>query len=489
MVVFCAALAYFVFSSQSLRLDEAQSLWQTSRSPAQIINMVAKDVHVPLYHLLLYVWRLFLGNTVAIARAMSLVFYLLSIPAIYFLGKLAYSRNVGLFAALLLSISPFMNWYGSETRMYTLFTLVTILNQYFFIKIFTSKNAAPGSVSDHAWIGYGATVLLGIYTHYFFFLNLLAQAAFYFMRRPLFPPESLKRFLVVAGLVALAFSPWLYYVFTLGQAGSQEPLLSIPTTVNLFSTFSQFLFGFQDDHINTFFLSLWPVTIVLGFLTLRRTRIAPETEYFLTTIIIATTIAFGISVFIEPVFVSRYLIFTVPSLYLILTSVFNNYPTSIARLARITLLGLMIFTLVVEIKNPTAPVKEDYEQAVGYLNQHVSAQDAVAISAPFTIYPVEYYYRGPTPLYTLPIWDRYAYGPIPPFSESALPNDVAQIATDHQDIWVLLSYDQGYEKKIKDYFDNHYQRILSMNFSQDLNLYEYKLRYDTPLAKIEKGSQ
>ncbi|MDE1924804.1 MAG: hypothetical protein KGH79_01315 [Patescibacteria group bacterium] len=46
-------------------------------------------------------------------------------------------------------------------------------------------------------------------------------------------------------------------------------------------------------------------------------------------------------------------------------------------------------------------------------------------------------------------------------------------------MYVLLSYDQGYEKNIKDYFDAHYQQILSINFSQDLNLYEYRLRYDT----------
>jgi uncharacterized membrane protein len=75
----------------------------------------------------LHFWRLFVGDTVSVARMMSLAFYLLSIPLLYVLGKQAYSRQVGLFAALLLALSPFMNWYGSEIRMYTLFTLLVSL--------------------------------------------------------------------------------------------------------------------------------------------------------------------------------------------------------------------------------------------------------------------------------------------------------------------------------------------------------------------------
>jgi uncharacterized membrane protein len=89
MMAFCLSLAYFVFSSQSLRLDEAQSLWQVDRSPGQIFNIIGKDVHVPLYHLTLHFWQQFFGNTVETGRLMSLLLYLASIPAIYFVGKLA----------------------------------------------------------------------------------------------------------------------------------------------------------------------------------------------------------------------------------------------------------------------------------------------------------------------------------------------------------------------------------------------------------------
>lgn len=482
------ALAFFFFSGQSLRLDEAQSLWQTSRSPGEILTIIARDVHVPLYHELLHVWRVLFGGSVEVARLMSLLFYTLAIPALYFLGKLAYGRNAGLFAAGLLAISPFMNWYGSEIRMYTLFTLLVMVNQYCFIRLWKpSPRTGEGAGGGHTWALYTLSAILGLFTHYFFALTLAAQAIFYLFRRPLFPEGTTKRLIISWGLVGLSFVPWAAFVLLQGQASFAQPTLPVPTSVNLFNAFSQFFFGFQDDHLNTFLLSLWPVTLILGFLALRKTRrVAPETEYLALTVVAAVAIAFVVS-FTVPVFASRYLIFTVPSLYLLLASLFSLYPRRAATVARTAVATLMAVMLAVEIINPATPVKENYREAAEYLTTHASAQDVVVLSAPFTIYPVEYYYRGPAPIETLPRWDRYAYGPIPAFNGEALPQDAAELAEHHQHLWLLLSYDQGYQDTVREYFDTHYERVLARTFSPELELYVYKLRYDTPLSQIPPG--
>lgn len=486
LMLLSAGLSYFFFAGQSLRLDEAQSLWQSSRSAGDILTIVSQDVHVPLYEEILRFWRLYVGDSVGAARLLSLIFYLLSIPAIYALGKLAYNRTVGLFGALLLAISPFMNWYGNEIRMYTLFTLLVILNQYFYLRIFKAREYPPedGALHDGAaWVGYAVTAILGVFVHYFFFLNLLTQAIFYFFESRLFPKGSLLRFMITAGLVVAAFAPWAWYVWFEGQAQNQQPLLPIPSSVNLFSTFSQFLFGFQSDNINTVLLSLWPITIIFGFLTLRRNkRLSPVSEYFMLTILLSVGLAFFVS-FIVPVFVSRYLIFTVPSLYLLLLSLFSNYAPRPAQIARWGLVGLMFITLGIEIMSPTTPVKENYREAAGFIAQNATPQDIIILSAPFSVYPVQYYYRGPTPIATLPLWDQYSYGPIPPFVPQNLPSEVEKITQDHQNVWLLLSYDQGYQKQVRDYFDNHYQRLMTKNFSPGLDLYAYKIRYDTPLSQ------
>lgn len=483
MALGTAALSYFFFMNQSLRLDEAQSLWQSSRSPGDIITLVSQDVHVPLYHELLHFWRVYVGDSVESARLMSLFFYILCIPAMYALGKLAYGRSVGLFGAFLLSISPFMNWYGNEIRMYTLLTLFTILNQYLFIKLFTRGKLIYGTRESTAtWVGYAVTALIGVFVHYFFFLNLLSQIVFYFLRREYFPEKSFKNFMLSAGLVAIFIVPWLGFVYLQGQAGFQTPMLPTPSTVNLFSAFSQFLFGFQNDNVNTIFLSLWPITLIFGFLTLRRsTRVSPASEYLLIAVLLSVVVAFGVS-FIVPVFVSRYLIFTVPAMFLLLSSLFGSYSPGSAKVARIGMTVLMVITLGIEIMSPTTPVKEDYKDAASYLAHNATPQDIIILSAPFTIYPVQYYYRGAAPLTTIPKWNQYSYGGIPPFVAGDLANQVATATASYQNVWVLLSYDQGYQTQVQTYFDGHFERLQSKVFSPNLTLYEYRLRYDTGLS-------
>ncbi len=472
LMVFVVILSAFYFSRQSLRLDEAQSLWQTSRTPTKILTIVAQDVHVPLYHFILHFWQLFLGNSVVTGRILSLIFFILSIPALYFLGKRTFGKSAAIFAATLFAVSPFMNWYGNEIRMYSLLTLLTILSQYFFVGIYKTRES-------ESWIGYFVVALFGIFTHYFFWFVILVQALFYLSYRNLFPKGSFKRFCIILVILLIVFSPWLIYKQSLsGSAADTTPLLVIPNTVNVFNTFSQFLFGFQNDHLNTILVSLWPLTVLLGFLALRENeRISPDAIYMLMALLIPIALAFIVSVVLIPVFVSRYLILTIPALYLFISWVFSTYPLSLQRVIKTTLIVGMFAGLVVEIMSPSAPVKEDYRTAAEYLQSHTTPQDVVVLSAPFTVYPVEYYYRGTAEIQTLPYWNRFNPGAIPGFNEPGLEKDVNNLKIGHEKAYVLLSYDQGYEEKIRLYMDTHFERIEMKNFSPGLTLYVYRLSY------------
>jgi mannosyltransferase len=472
LMLFVAAMSLVVFSHQSLRLDESQSLWQTSHTPTKILNIIAQDVHVPLYHFILHFWQLFLGNNVATGRMLSLIFFVISIPAVYFVGKRTFDQRIGIFAATLLAVSPFMNWYGNEIRMYSLLTLMTILSQYFFIMIYKTHDR-------DAWVGYFLVNIFGIFTHYFFFFVLIVQVIFFFMYRHLFPRKSLRKFILIAVILFITFAPWLYYVHSLGSASNETPSLVAPTSVNVFNSFSQFIFGFQNDHLNTILVSLWPLTVLLGFLALRENKkVTPDAVYMLLSIIIPVTAAFVISVTLIPLFVSRYLILTIPSLYLFIGWVFSTYPETLRKVLTALLIFGMLAGLVVEAYSPSAPVKEDYRSAATYLNTNAQAQDVIILSAPFTVYPVEYYYKGPAEIATLPMWNRFITGPIPPFTDAKLPLEVNMLKASHEKAYVLLSYNQGYEEKIRLYMDTHFQRLETKNFSTDLTLYVYKLRYD-----------
>lgn len=481
LILFSTAISALFLTGQSLRLDEAQSLWQSSRSPLGILNIISQDVHVPFYPLLLHFWQLLFGNDISQVRILSLLLFLAAIPATYFLGKKAFNSGVGLFGALLMSISPFLNWYGNEIRMYSLMTLLTILNQYYFISLLKAgeDENLPKAEVIKAWVGFGITAVFGIYSHYFFWLVLLTPALFFIFYKKHFPAKSLRNFALLVILLALAIAPWLFFVWRTGLIGNSTPFLGQPTTINLFNTFSQFIFGFQDDHLNSLLLSLWPITVLFGFLFMRKQeKIPAAASYFFISTFLPLLVTFIFSILVKPVFITRYFIFTIPSLYLFLAWFLATYPKKIAAGLKTALVLGMLLTLVTQLQKADTPVKENYRQAAEYLSGQTKPKDIVLVSAPFIIYPVEYYYRGAAGLSTMPVWDRFKSGPIPPFNPEQIAKEMAEIGKSHEKAYLLLGYDQGYEDDLKNYFDSHYQKLEEKNFSAGLNLYVYKLRYE-----------
>ena len=468
--------AWFFMLPQGIGLDESQSMWQASHTVGGLFYVVAQDVHVPLYHLLLHLWQIAFGNSVRAARLLSLLIYLPIIPLVYFLGKISFKKDlVGLFAAVLFTISPFANWYGSTIRMYGLLTLITVINQIFFVLIFQSREKARPAY----WVGYFVSVLFGVYSHYFFFFIILAEIVFFFAYRPQFPKGALSRFLLIGIIVLILFSPWLMYVRSLGKFGANtSPKLSPPTTVDIFNTFSNFLFGFQTDPVNTAILSSWPLITLILFLALQKgTRVMPETVFFLVTALVPIAAAAALSHVITPFYLSRYFIGLMPSFCIAASWFFTLYPRTLSRVARTALVGAMAFSLRVQTASPASPIKEDYKDVAAYIETYATARDVIAVSAPFTIYPVEYYYRGPATLTTLPVWNRLEFGPIPTFSMGRLESDTASFSR-YENLWLILSYDQGYEQQMRIYLDTHYERVSLAHFSPGLDVYEYRLRYN-----------
>ena len=64
---------------------------------------------------------------------------------------------------------------------------------------------------------------------------------------------------------------------------------------------------------------------------------------------------------------------------------------------------------------------------------------------------------------------------IPAFDSNAIDKQVGKLEKGHQYMYVILSYDQGYEKEFKTYLDNNFEKVDERDFSPDLTLYQYKL--------------
>lgn len=475
LVAFAAVVSFVCWMGQSIRLDEAQSVWQTSRDLMGVVDTIAKDVHMPLYFIGLHFWEVAFGTSETAIRLFSLLFYLASIPAMFFLAREAYSERVGLFAAFVTAVSPFLSWYGSEARMYSMLFLLSALSHLTFLRLW--RHASPSETAG-AWWMYGLVAFLGLFTHFFFALVLVSQAVYYFFNRKVFPAGSLRRFGVIAVALAALGGGWMVYRHLAG-AGLSDPLLSVPTSFDFFNVFSNFFLGFQPDRLNTVLLSLWPVVVFVGFtfIAKRRER-EPQTMYLILASVLPIAAAFAVSVALTPVFLSRYLIVALPPLYLVVLHFLSSYKGRVGTAAVSALAFAMVAMLVIQAIEPHSPVKEDYRAAAAYVEENGRASDLFVVSAPFLTYPVEYYYDGDPRLATFPKWERYSKGLVPePYTPTLISEDSAEWAQVYERVFLLLGYDQGYEEEVRLYMDQHFEREAVETFSPGLTLYVYKLRY------------
>jgi mannosyltransferase len=484
LLIFLTASLSLYFSSQSLlsaslRLDESQSLWVATQSVPSLLTWVSEDVHVPLYHLLLHWWVGVFGLTEVAARSLSLLFFILTIPALYLLGRKIANTRIATTAVLLYLVSPFMLWYAFETRMYSMFMFITTLQTLSFVVLLKHH-------FHRYWIPYLLCSVVGLYTHYFFALVLITQW-FYVAGNSFLNTLQTKKLsdLKPAAILSLlqllsvaSLYPWLSIVLTAGTASHTKPLIPPPSSFTVFQTFSQILFGFQDYSLLNVIISLWPLLLVFIFLIFtkhpRHQMLA--SGYLMLMLWFPLSLAFIASIY-RPLFLTRYFVLMTPTILLFIAWFIHSFRRTPSTILAIIIFGVFSTTAYIQNTQQDTPVKEDYRAVTEILNTQASPHDLIMVSAPFTIYPIEYYYSGASTIHTVPSWDRYNGGTIQPFDPDEFVTNFESIRAQYHNVYIVTSYDQGYETELTDYFENHYLRLDYQQPSEGITIATYKLRY------------
>jgi uncharacterized membrane protein len=459
---------------QSIRLDEAQSVWLFSKSVKEMLRLSSQDVNLPLYGLILHFWLQIFGTEIIWVRLPSLIFYWLTIIPLFNLAKESGGNDNALMTVALFSLSPFIVWYTSEARTYTLFTLISTINNLYFLRIIRSS-ASEGK------LGFFLSTAAGLYTHYFFIFLLISQGAYFLILKLRNNPKSKTRksYLRIVLGAFLLFLPWLIYVFLQGSVSNTQPLINRPNSYNIIQSIVNFVTGFQPQNIQSLMVSMWPLSVVILFFvfTHKRKNFTKNIDYFFLCTFLPIILVFIVSILIKPIFLPRYLILTTPTLFLTISWLILNNSKKVSFWLSIVLLFSMLGMLLFQNSSSLTPAKENYSRVVNYINEYTTPNDIVAVSAPFTIYPVEYLYKGPAKLVTIPLWDRYVQGPIPQFNLDEFKKQIEDYQKVYNKVYVVLSYDQGYEKDLVTYLDTHYAIIGTGKFSEDIELRVYKLKY------------
>ncbi len=185
-------------------LDEGISVGIASHRLADIPTLLRQDGAPPLYYLLLHVWMSAFGPSEVSTHAFSLMFGLAAVPAALWAGWSLFGRRTGWICAVLAALSPYLAFYATETRMYSLVVFLSLLATATFAHgfVFGRRRYLPAFV---------VALALLMYAHNWGLL-LAVGAAVALVPCVVLRPDR-RRLLADAalafGAVGLLYLPWL----------------------------------------------------------------------------------------------------------------------------------------------------------------------------------------------------------------------------------------------------------------------------------------
>jgi mannosyltransferase len=247
-------LRIYRLDHESLWLDETHSMMQSDpfiSSWQQMFQYLGYDQHPPLFYIL---ERCFLtifksGNDPEfIGRILPAIFGVLSVWAVYLLGREILNGTLGLIAAAITCVNYFNLWYSQEIRDYILVFLTTTLSYVYFIRLIRSRR------SRDLWL-YTLFAAMTTYSHYYGIFIVVSQ---FFLAAILVVVDKdrktyLKDFAISGVIIMLLYLPW---VPQLMKMGAMKSFWTPPVPGDFFVDYFKGYFGF-DNHL------LIPVILVL----------------------------------------------------------------------------------------------------------------------------------------------------------------------------------------------------------------------------------
>lgn len=450
------ALRVYALDAQSLWNDEGTSVALASLSIEAIINGAARDIHPPLYYLLLHFWMSFVGTTEYAIRFLSVIAGVITVAYVFRIAYSVFDRRVAIIAAFLTASSPFQVYYSQEARMYIWVTLWSAVSFWAFIKLQGSKftvvrdqeagvreqqSAVSGQRSVifgprslvggrrsavGIWIVYIATTLAALYTQYVgAFIVLAENLAFAIwwlvtIRNTQHTTRAGAHWLIVQWIIGLAFLPW--FRLAGGQLASwpsiSEPL-DLPTLV--WRVLNVFSVGLTlEGDLATIAWILFGVLFLLGCLR-------PAVPLTLWTLV--PVAAMYIVSLTRPAYNPKFLLLATPAFYILAArgldwvlgfrlqlSKFRvqglrNTPYTLPlthHAPRLLSLGIFSFILISNLQSlgnyyfEPRYARDDYRTLVHWIDANERAGDGILINAPGQIDVVRYYWRGHQQLFLLP---------------------------------------------------------------------------------------
>ena len=162
-------LRFATLDRQSFWLDELVTVSLVRKSFGGMVHAIPHSEATPyLYYLLAWPWTRLFGSGEAGIRSLSALAGTATVVAAYGAGASLVSRRVGLIAAALVAVNPFLIWYSQEARSYAVVTLFVAVGLWFFGRGLAGESRALA--------GWALVSGLALATHYFAVFVVVPEA-------------------------------------------------------------------------------------------------------------------------------------------------------------------------------------------------------------------------------------------------------------------------------------------------------------------------
>ena len=391
-------IAVFIFflagiSHESLWCDEAFSAMMVKYDFFNILKNTTKDIHPPLYYLILKTFTLVFGHSEWALRLLSV----LGATGMVALGagpvrKLFGDKTAYIYAAATI-FTPIIIIMAHEARMYSLamFT-VTVSSIYGLLILKESKISY--------WIIFGISVLASAYLHYYALIAVFLINFFMLIWIIIKKRELIISFIIMAITVVLAYIPWLF--FFIGQIKKVDNDFWIrhvqPTTfytslLQYFTYKNFFPKGIVTDTIGPIILLIVLISIITSivYMIIKKEKQKLGMMLFLFSSCIGTLlVARLISLFLTPIVYHRYMTVCTGLLILAFCIAVGSFKYRAINVSIISLFVLLNLTAVINIniQRFNGPFY-DIENKFG---KKIKSGDLIITSDCYCVSPALYYF-------------------------------------------------------------------------------------------------
>jgi len=376
--------------------DEAASLFFARQRGLDFFRVLLReDTHGPLYYGLLKLWTWVFGEGDWVSRLPSVLCSCVCVFVVARLGARLFGRAVGLFAALLVTLSPFHLYYAQEVRFYSFIACMATLHALCFVRL-VGEGAQASAVSSRssrrasrwAWWGFAATGTACLLTFYMSGLLLVAEAVCALILR-----QRIERKRVLGAFATTAVLPAAWLPAVVWQIrhshGSIRWIPQQPTWKFL----THACYTFTAGKGVTWFDSIVAVALVTGALmTLiqavrrREYRLWPLLCWFLLPLVAVLVISLR-----RPLHEARYLMMILPAFFLLAVAGLGQVPW---KAIRWPLAAAVIAAFVVADVRYYRQDKfgERWRDAVAYMRKEAIATETVVAMPAHEIATLTYYF-------------------------------------------------------------------------------------------------